>query len=416
MDWFAWTGNLLREAGARPAIPIMAAASILILLLHRNIAERLPKEIWGILLLFFLIALSGTAAFLVNLIFSWSYFGGSKDPAIQAASQLALFLLAPVLMVAHVALFRPTSVRDQFLRFIPFAAACHLAGLLAEALGLLHPLQFPLSLFRITGEVGPQTYRFAGLFSEPSYFGMMAAMYSLPLLLGRWRGRVARILYALLALALITASIAIHAKTVVPVFTCGLIVFLWQSRTRLLTLPRILALGSLGGIFAVMIVSRSALDVTDNLSSAMRFGSTITAVNVASAGYGLTGLGFGQFHFMFRPRYFPDYLFFSQEAIDESQRTAAHRASTYNLFARYLVETGIAGLVLWLCLLGRFARLARSSLNDSMKFGVMLIGSSVGFLLTQDPYCFPPLVVGMALVLAASGASDRPIFSQMSRS
>jgi hypothetical protein len=404
MDWFSWTGNLLREAGARPAIPLMVVASAVIFLSRKNFWVRFPAQVRGILQIFLLIALCGMIAFFFNLALAWSYFGGSKEPVTQAGAQFALFILTPILMVAHAGLFQAPAVRGQFLRFIPVAAACHLAGLLMEIMGLLHPLQFPLSLFRLTGEVGPQTLRAAGLFSEPSYFGMMAAMYSLPLLLVPWRGRVRRTLYAILALALITASFLIGAKTVIPVLICGIIAFFWHSRTKILTIPRVLALCTLGIIFGAFIISKSALSVSDNLSTAMRFGSTVTAIRVASAGYGITGVGFGQFHFLFRQEYFPSYLFLSQEAIEASQRTAAHRASTYNLFARYLVETGIAGLILWLCLLARFARIARSSLEDSMRVGVLLIGTSLGFLLTQDPYCFPPLIVGMALVIAASPA------------
>jgi hypothetical protein len=403
MDWFAWTGMLFREAGARPALPLMTAASFYLFLTNgRALFRSLPKELWKALLVFALVGLCGLGGFVLNLIFSWSYFGGSKDPVFQAVAQMALFLLTPVILVAHTSLLKKAEAREAFLSYIPFAASFHIVCMLLDATGFLRATQFPLSVFRLTdpSNISLNVYRIAGLFTEPSYFGAMAAMYGLPLLLLHPASRKSKYFNFLVAIALFISAFYIGAKTVIPVSICGYVAFLWQTRTSAFTLTRTLALVPLISASIFVVTSTSALSIQDNLSSAMRFGSTVTALNVARAGYGITGLGFGQFHFMFRSEYVPDYMYLSQEAQDQMLPDAAHRASTFNLFARYLVETGVIGLTLWLYLIRRLALLARRYQDRSLTLGALLMGSALGFLLLQDPYCFPPLILGMAFVIA----------------
>jgi hypothetical protein len=162
---------------------------------------------------------------------------------------------------------------------------------------------------------------------------------------------------------------------------------------------------------AAVFVARTAIfDVRENLSSAMRFGSTLTSLNVALAGYGITGVGFGQFHFMFQQRFMPPFLLFSQEALTQMASTAEHRTSTFNLFTRYWVETGIAGLALFLGLLAYLFRLARRNPGQRALVGSLMLGSSLGFLVTQEPYCYPPLILASSFLLAAQldRFSDRP--------
>jgi hypothetical protein len=139
----------------------------------------------------------------------------------------------------------------------------------------------------------------------------------------------------------------------------------------------------------------------DNLSSAMRFGSTITAINAAIAGYGVTGVGLGQFHFIYAERFMPKFLLLSSEAVTQLSSAAEQRASTFNLFARYWIETGLLGLFLFLALLRYLFKMARADRGPGSLIGALLIATSLGFLLTQDPYCYPPLMLGCALVLGA---------------
>jgi hypothetical protein len=139
----------------------------------------------------------------------------------------------------------------------------------------------------------------------------------------------------------------------------------------------------------------------ENLSSAMRIGSTMTALSACLAGYGITGVGFGQFHFMYLQRFMPRFLLLSTEALVEMSSTTQSRASTFNVFARYWIETGLVGLVLFLALLRRLFTMAKQDRQTASLAGMLLIATSLGFLLTQDPYCYPPLLLGSALVLGA---------------
>ena len=150
-----------------------------------------------------------------------------------------------------------------------------------------------------------------------------------------------------------------------------------------------------------IVVAQSALDVRENLSSAMRFGSTLTSINVAIAGYGIMGVGFGQFHFMFLRKFMPAFLLFSEEAVNQMASSAAHRTSTFNLFTRYLVETGLMGLFLFIAWLRDLCSFARDDRQVASLLGILLVSTSLGFLLTQEPYCYPPLMLGAALILGA---------------
>lgn len=406
LDWFAPTGLLLREGGAKPAIPLMVLASLLLVIAHRHrFLFDLPPLTSRILCIFGAIFVCGFTAFMLNLLFGWSRFGISKDPGIQFGTQAILFLLMPIIIVAHAELFEERRWTAYLLDVLPWAAAIHLTVPIAEIAGILRYDRFPLTLFRVGQIEG--SMRVAGLFSEPSYFGAMAAIFGLPLLLIR-PARYAK-LRTVLALSLFAMAIYTGGKTVVPVTLCGLLGFWWFRRIRILTPLRVGALLAVLAITVVVVIQTSVFNVQDNLSSAMRFGSTITSLNAALVGYGLTGTGFGQFHFMFRQQFIPSFLFYSQEALDQMSSVAEHRSSTYNLFARYLIETGIIGLFLFIAFLRSILKAARNDQTSEALFGILLITVSIGFLMTQDPYCYPPIMLGAALVLGGHHAAPLPL-------
>ena len=406
MDWFGPTGALLREAGAKPAIPLMLAASLVLLATRfRAMVRSLPALTWRLLCMYFGIFLCGLFAFALNLIFGWSRFGGAKDPFTQFVAQAALFLLTPLLILGHGEIFRERRWSAYLLSFLPWAVAVHLLVLSLDVARVLHYDRIPLSLFRPGSEA--VSMRVSGMFSEPSYFGTMAALYGVPLiLLSPARGRR---VHVALALLLFIGALYTGGKTVIPVALCGFLGYAWYGRIRLFTLRNLIVGTVLFLISAAVIIGRSALDVQGNLSSAMRFGSTLTSINAALAGYGLVGTGFGQFHFMFLQRFMPSFLLYSQEAIIQMASSAEHRTSTYNLFTRYLIETGLPGLLLFLASLRELYMQARKDQSTANLLGVLFTSASVGFLLTQEPYCYPPLILGAALILGAHHSISPPV-------
>jgi hypothetical protein len=158
----------------------------------------------------------------------------------------------------------------------------------------------------------------------------------------------------------------------------------------------------------------------ENLSTVMRIGSTRLALNVAAKGYWFTGIGFGQFQFFYTEKYAPAFLFTSDEAVTQMSGAGESRGSTYNLFVRLLVETGVLGILLFLFLLYRAIRIVRRHFSPFALFGLLLVTGSVGFLCTQDSYFYPPLAVGLAILLGCADDADShsncseitPIFRQ----
>jgi hypothetical protein len=398
MDWFGPTGAVLREAGAKPAIPLMLAASlVLIVARYRTIVRSLPVSTWRLVYRFLGIFACGLAAMSLNLILGWSQFGRTKDPVAQFIGQGAMFALTPLIIVLHAELLKDRRWSAYLISVLPWAVVIHLVALALDVSGVLRYDRFPLSLFRTGSEL--VSMRVSGLFSEPSYFATMGAIYGVALLFASPAESKRR--NTVLALVLFAAALYTGGKTLVPVAICGFLGYSWYSKARIVTLRNVLAALVICSITVVIVISQSALNVQDNLSSAMRFGSTLTSLNVALSGYGITGVGFGQFHFMFLQKFMPTFLLFSQEALAQMASTADHRTSTYNLFSRYLVETGVLGLGLFLACLQDLATLARHDRDEASLLGILLLSTSLGFLMTQEPYCYPPLMLGASLILSA---------------
>ncbi len=394
IDYFQPTGLLLREAGAKPAIPLMAAGSAWIIWRHwPELLFHCPKLWRTILLLCLAITFLSIFAFIVNLGLEVSYWNGIRSPWAQFASQGALFVLVAPVLIAHAWLFSRTEVQPVLLRTIPAVTLVHLSVIFGEWSGLLHATSFPLTLFR--GYFVVYGRKPTGLMTEPSYVGAFAAMYGLALLLcmprKRWRDR-------LLAIASILIAMAMGGKTMLPALLVGLLAYGYQIRAKLLNWKSVAAFASLAVITVYTVLTYSVLDVQANLSSAMRLGSTMIALNAAASGYGLLGLGFGQFHFVYSPQFAPDFLVYLPEAELFFGRMADVRASTYNLPARLLIEEGVVGLMLFLVLIWIVFRNGRTRNDLWHQYGAVLAGSSLGFLLTQDTYFFPALVCGAAIL------------------
>lgn len=402
LDWFAPTGHLLREFGAKPAAPFLTLGAILILLYRPNTVGRLSKPVSRAAILLLLVFLLGSIAFWLNLIFSWSDFGRDKNPITQFAAQAALFAAFTFVVIVHARLFENAKWRDFALKVLPAAIAVQLAVFLLEGAGVISDAHGWLALFRNAGNVG--TGRPSGLMSEPSYFGAFAALYGFPLLIIRPAPRVW--LRWLLAGILFAAAILIRAKTFVAVLILECVVLAWHQGRAAFRLKYLVLVAAVILVSAFVIISNATLDMRENLSSVMRIGSTELALNVAKSGYGTTGVGFGQFHFFYRSEFAPNFIFASQEAQDQMTGSIDTRASTYNLFARLLVETGILGLVAFLFLIFQAMRNVRKDHHPSTMFGLLLTAGSLGFLCTQDTYFYPPLAIGLALLFGAAGDSS----------
>lgn len=395
IDWFEFTGNLLREAGAKPAILVSVALAAMALLMRprRRRCSMFENQVgWT----FFALLYLGTVAFLLNLLLGWSAFSYARSPLLQFASQAGLLLLFGFTVHGLMRLFSQPAMRDIAVRVLPWAAVLHFAVFALESLGLIESSSGWLSWFRTDGGA---IERPTGLTSEPSYFGTLAALYGTPLIL---QVREWRPLRALLGLALIVGAVMITAKTVFVVLLCQLLLLAVYGRGNSRTHYWLALLIALVLLLAVWTATTTeAIDLETNLSSVMRIGSNLLAANVSLTGYGVAGVGLGQFHFFYQERFAPDFLFASAEALSQFDLSVDQRASTFNLFLRLLIETGAAGLLVFLALLHHSLRIAGKSLEAGARLGFLLVAGSIGFLSTQDTYFYPPLALGLALALTA---------------
>lgn len=396
VDWFAPTGNLMREFGAKPAIPLLALGSFVIFLRNPFQAIRFGKATFRVAWLFAAVFALGCMGFFLNLVFSWSGFGREKNPIVQFAAQGVIFLAFALCVLLHASFFRKGKWRSFCLSVLPAVICVHLAVFFLEASGLVSHTHGWLSLFRIEG--GSEFDRPSGLMSEPSYFGTFAALYGFPLIFASTWGN--KSLRWALAITLFGAAIFIRAKTFIPVLVAESVIVIWQHGKTALKFRYIALIAGMVVASAIFIVANATFDLRENLSSVDRIGSTILALNVAKAGYGLIGIGFGQFHFFYRPEFAPNFIFLSEEAQAQMTGSIGSRASTYNLYARFLVETGITGLLLFVAACWAAFRKLKHNFRKNTQFALFLAAGSLGFLLTQDTYFYPPLAFALALLLA----------------
>jgi len=404
IDWFAPTGLLLREAGAKPLNLFLLICMLALCVGGKPVffARVYPS----ISLQTYLagIVFCGTVAFLINIAFMPSVPLSDRSQVFQYISQTVMLLLFMAGLQTLIYFFGDTAMRQRVMGLLPLAASLHLLFYALEGLQIFSQgAPGMLALFR--NEQG-LIDRPSGLMSEPSYYGTFAAMYAIPLVIF---GGQHKILKRILAIALLATALLIHAKTLFVVLGAQLLYLATarKSPTMRAMFGTILVAVVLAVIYMIMNGATPNLD--ENLSSIMRLGSNVLALNVATEGYGLIGVGTGQFHFMYRPEFAPDYLFLSQEAVDQIYEVSGRRASTFNWPLRLLVESGLPGLFLASLMLLRVFWSLRRTTDRITQTGLCFVAGSLGFLMTQDTYALPSLAFGLALAMTGAATTGAQI-------
>lgn len=401
IDWFAPTGEFLREFGSKPASLVLALGGLYGVITARATSRAYRVRERRATMVLVCVVILGSVAFMINLVLGWSDWRFTRNPVTQFILQTALIVVAAVSVIGNARLVQNYPLTDEFLRVLPWAALAHLFIWSLEASGAIVDSRGILLLFRTDGGI---IERATGLTSEPSYYGTMAALYGATLLLTRYR-RMKRAVAGVAAVALYASALSIVAKTIFVVATLQLITLIVLRPQRSVSRAGLVIISCAAVIIGFLsLESTSVLNLEENLSSANRLGSPLLAINVISSGFGLLGIGFGQFHFFYVDGFAPDILLISQEATDQMAFDAPSRASTYNFFVRILLEGGLVSFVL---VIGSIIALFRLNIGKYRAPVVMLFAGSLGFLLTQDTYLYPPLVLAVAMLLGGEETFDR---------
>ncbi len=394
IDWFGPTGLLLREFGAKPANIILTLGGLYGVIFCRPPRKHAAHvEVWAVLVCFGVLAL-GVVSFCVNQIAGWTSSGYTRSPFVQFVNQALLLSTAMISIIGNARLAGRYHAVVRLRRIVPWGAALHLVFFLLQALSIIDHYSPFLLLFRNDGGA---IERPTGLMSEPSYYGTCAALYGAILLTLPAKG-VRYLWHVLLAIALYATAVAINAKTIVMVAGAQIVLaIVFPATGRVSYVKALLLLGIVISVAVFFITQFSALDVTENLSSAMRLGSTLLSLNASLSGYAISGIGIGQFHFFYRDIFAPDFLYLSAEGLEQLSFSAEGRASTFNMFTRFVLEFGVVGFLVFSAVLFWFFR---TRLVDENRYIATLLAGSLGFLMTQDTYFYPPLVVSCFLFLA----------------
>ena len=385
---------LFREFGAKPANLVLTFGGLYGLVFCPTPRGRAGRiELYAVSVCYAMVSL-GTCAFCINQLLNWSPDGYSRSPIFQFVNQTLLISTAILATLGNARLAWRRDAPTYLRSIVPTAAAFHLLVFSLQALSVIDHFSPTLLLFRNDGGV---IERPTGLMSEPSYYGVCAALFGAMLVTLPAQG-LRRVLNALLACGLCATAIIINAKTILVVAGAQIILAILFPAAGRVSFRTALLLIIVTGAVAIYFVDRtSVLDVSENLSSAMRFGSTLLSINAGVSGYALSGIGIGQFHFFYRDAFAPDFLYLSAEGLNQLSLDADSRASTYNLYSRLLLETGLAGFITFTIAM---VVLLRTKLTHDTRYVATLFAGSLGFLMTQDTYFYPPLVLSCALLLA----------------
>lgn len=403
IDWFSPTGEALREAGAKPSIPMIVVFAVYIIFKNMRHFFQLPADGKWLIKWFSVFLLWSFLVGLLNICFIPEQFSMSpRDPVVQMINQTGMIFLFLVLCITLQVVCLEKENRLLMIALLPFAALIHFSFFLIEYFNLLSSnTQYFFQYFR--NESG-LIDRASGLMSEPSYYGVFAALYGVPLILIKGNNRVTK---GMLGIALVTSSYIVQGKTMFASIGIQFLYIVFRSKRSMIGYFLIASIG-IGITYALYLIAQttSMFDFSENLSSAMRIGSNVLALNIVLDGYGILGIGPGQFNFYFNTSYAPDFLMGSREALDQMYGITDARASTFNYFLRILVETGLVGLLLVTASILKLFFKYINSTDPATCFGLCLVAGSLGFLMTQDTYCLPSLALGLSL-LATSKSEMR---------
>lgn len=269
---------------------------------------------------------------------------------------------------------------------------------LADTSGTMRTI---LSPFRISRNARPSS-----LATEPSIYSAWIS-FAWPLMLYSARNSrraLARVAIAAL-LALMAASAYLsNARTFAVIFMIQLIYLAyWSLRKRRAwgaRLRSLLAVLCAAAVGVVILFARllTVVDVASNASDIARFGYTITGIYVFLA-HPIVGVGVGQFGNFFA-QYVPQFALASDEVMQYVNGTAGSRASTFNLFVRFLCEFGAPVGIVFSYLVVRPVIVAAKALGQDpmLLYASLSAVGGIGFWLSQDQYGYQPGILALAVV------------------
>jgi len=192
--------------------------------------------------------------------------------------------------------------------------------------------------------------RAAGLATEPSLWGSWV-VFIWPLLFFVDPNRsFFNFYYKFIAIVLIILGFISNSRTFMVLFLMQTIIIvgflLLQRKNSTKNIINKLVMIAIVVFILITIIDShiyrrmlSIFNVGTELSTTVRLGSTLTSINAIIDNF-LFGIGLGQFSYYYS-QYVPSFALDSIEVQNFIAGNIEHRASTFNLFTRVTVETGI---------------------------------------------------------------------------
>ena len=369
----------LRELGARPFFLVFLVATAILLQRKKLLIDF--KALLGF----------GTICF-VSLL-GFLFFGasltpfGDKAPFTQFVAHAILFLLgfSPIFLK-----FRSKLSERTLIKAAVTAMALHGVFLAIDELAILTDSTRPFES-SFLGSIG-RTFP-TGLFSEPSY---VAAYLGVLLPVSFYRARLmAIILCSTIACALFYIG---DVRSFFVIFAAGmfaLILVRWG-----LSWKALLAAAFLGLLVAVAATALNLLTVEESLSSAYRFGNTLSYLDHAISHNLLIGDGFGSSHFLYPRLNFPAFIYLSPE-FNDMLGGSGNRVPVFNLWVRLFIEVGVIATFILLAWFTR--RFLAARLSD---VATIFVVASFVCSMSADSYIYGMFTVALMLLFSVQLGND----------
>lgn len=399
IDKFEFGASLLREFGGRPVNFVILALFVYVIL---NEKAEFSASAYSSLVL---IALGYSFSSIIVLTDAPMVMTFRSPIESWFVQSLVLFTSFAFYLTIYILLCKYRPDISMIFELAPVVFAIHLVFYSIDGLVAVDALpasffDYSIGLFRTNRIERP-----SGLMSEPSYWGAFCAFI--------WPGLVycflnakrskRGVLLVLIVAALVTPFL-VNAKTFTGILIIQfLLLMFWVGQLRWIAVTSVLLLS----VASYTILFTGFMDVENNLSSAMRIGSTLLAGNVAVEHFPF-GVGTGQLSFFYLDKYAPQFLHYSAEANEYFSGAAESRASAYNLFVRFFAELGVLGLagVLLLYAIPVYKMFATKprTMNDGL-FLITYIGATA-FQLSQDSFLYSPTIMFLPMAYYYYGARE----------
>jgi hypothetical protein len=376
INFFQPSALIFREFGIFPSVLLLNTFALLNF--RSSLNFKVSKSFLNFLIIFIIGLMIGICHILIDGIMSY----GGKNNLHQLYFQSLLLL--DTIFVSYVLSFYFSKKNNLnfFFSIIPYALIFNLAFFYYDFY-----FNFPEIITKLTNNDS----RPSGLSSEPSFYQAYIAILALAIINLKINKFFKFIIFIL---SIISCIISGEQTFYFILFLFFLIYIVFNLKISNYIKSFIFIFMILLSIFSVYVFFDF---IPDNQESfLMRFGSSLTAINIFLSN--LLGIGIGQFHFYFNDIYVPKRLLHFNEALFFLREESLIKAHVFNYYTRLLIEFSPVALFIFLKTIFKeiYCKLYIRS-DQSLNILYFFVSSAI-FMMSIDLFSYPLQIFSFGLI------------------